>query len=190
MNKLLLILFSTCVLHGCKNVPLKKDKAAGDSSRSSARGIVHAISGPGGYREFTIDAPDGWTKTDTVLFDTNITLIKSPEEKNDDFIENVNVVSEKAGGYSLDVYYEKSVEMMKAQLHDFREGQQADKTINGIEFKNLKYSHNYNGRRLDVDVYFAISGQTGYVITCTTSVGNISKWQADFDKIIHSFSFN
>lgn len=159
MNKLLLLLFSACLLPGCNN---------------------------GGFK---IDAPDGWTKNDTLVHGMRITLIKSPPEENDDFIENVNVITEETGGLPLDKYFEKNLAEMRSQLHGIKEEQQTDLTINGIDFKNIKYSHIYAGRAIDANLYVAVNGQTGYVITCTVAQGTLSKWQPTFDNIIRSFSF-
>lgn len=142
-----------------------------------------------GTGRFSIQAPEGWTKSDTFLMGNEFTFLKSPEEENDDFLENINVVKENVGNAGLEEYYEKSLSMMKKGLAGFQEGESGNRTINGIEFKNLKYTHNYNGMLLDVDLYLAIHNSVGFVITCTAKNGKLSQYQPAFDQALRTFSF-
>jgi hypothetical protein len=162
--------------------------SAGAEDKSSVN-PVQADNQKVGTGRFSIEAPEGWTKSDTFLMGNEFTFLKSPEEKNDDFLENINVVKENVGSAGLDEYYDKSLSMMKKGLTGFEEGESGNKTINGIEFKNLKYTHNYNGMLLDVDLYLAIHNRVGFVITCTAKKGKLSQYQPAFDQALRSFSF-
>ena len=142
-----------------------------------------------GTGRFRIEAPEGWTKSDTFLMGSTFTFLRSPEEENDDFLENVNVVKENVGNASLEEYFDKSLSMMKSRITGFEEGASGNKVINGIEFKNLKYSHNYNGMPLAVDMYLAIHKQVGFVITCSATKQSLPQFQPTFDQVMQSFSF-
>jgi hypothetical protein len=141
--------------------------------------------------EFDISAPSGWTKTDTIMEGQRIVFVKSPREgANDNFVENVNVLTEKIGSMQMDEYVDLSITNIKKGLTGFKQGKISDRSINGYEFKCLRYSHVYSGFPIDVDVYFTLQSGTAYIITCSAKGGKISEWESEFDEVIRSFRLN
>ena len=185
MNNIILLVF-TASLFAYKNASVKDNHLpAPPSIAPSAAGIDESKQ----QEEFAITAPRGWEKFDTILMDHRFTILRSPQGKDDDFRENVNVASESSGSMDLQDYFDANKTSMKSSLPEFLEILHGDKTINNLRFKNLKYSHKYGGTPIDVDAYFIIHKGKGYVITCSAGRGTLSQWQPVFDKIMSSFSF-
>jgi hypothetical protein len=175
------------VFSSCKET--KSDKKLTDSlNKETLDSPAQAKSGGSG---FNISAPDGWEKSDTFMMGQKIVFIKSaPEDKYDNFFENVNVVIDRTRGLDEDAYLNKNIEIMEESLTDFEKKKISTKNINGLEFKSMEYSHVYGGVPLDVEVYFTFDKETAYVITCTAKKGSFSKWEPEFEEIIKSFSLN
>lgn len=144
-----------------------------------------------GHGEYTISAPKGWTKMDTIMMGHRITFLKSPaEDISDDFTENVNVVTEKTGNLNLDDYVDRNITSMENNLNTFEKKKISSKNINGLEFRSMQYSHIYSGIPIDVEVYFTIKTGTAYIITCSAKGGTISRWEPEFEEAIRSFKVN
>ena len=168
----------------CKNST--KEKNIEDDIRKAVK------NNPGinaGSNTFSIEAPAGWTIKDTSLMGMKYTFLSSELENNsDNFKENVNIVTERCGSMGLDDYYSASLTGLKT-MPGFERGKESDRSINNIEFKNLKYSHSYGGMPIDVDVYFTIRDGLAYIITCSAKKGEMDKWETQFREAVSSFSF-
>ena len=188
-KNLLAALFSLFLLPACKETKTKsKEKSTDDYRKEVSKNKPDRENGTG---EFDIAAPKGWTKTDTFMQGQRIVFVKSPRENaNDDFLENVNVVTENTGNMKMDEYLDLSATNIKKGLENVELGKMSDRNINGMEFKRQRYSHVYNGIPIDVDVWFLLNGGTAYVITCSSKGGEISKWEPEFEKVIRSFKLN
>jgi hypothetical protein len=190
MKKIITGAFWVCfLLPACKETTTKgKEKRADDYRKKGSGNEAELKKGNG---EFDISAPAGWTKTDTIMMGQRIVFVKSPrEDVNDDFIENVNVLTEKIGSMQADEYVNASIINIKNGLTGFEQGKISDRSINGYEFTCMRYSHVYSGIPIDVDVYFILRSGTAYIITCSAKGGTISQWGPDFDKVIRSFKLN
>lgn len=175
-------LFTACKDSGKKSVNTVKDDLTKD-----AKGT--AIQKPSG--DFDIDPPKGWEKVDTIMEGKRIIFLRSPlEGKGDDFRENVNVLTEKVYGMGMAEYVDRNIESMKSGLTGFSKGRVRDRTINGMEFTSLKYSHSYYGTIIDAEVYFTIIDKTAYVITCSAKGGSIEDWEPEFEEAVGSFHFH
>ncbi len=145
-------------------------------------------SGKGG---FTIEAPAGWDKSDTSVMGQQVVFIRSPRDGDgDDFMENVNVITEKVGEIGIDEYYEKNITYMKNGLTGFERKQENTTTINGVDFKILNYGHVYVGVPIDARVYFTINNGTAYVMTCSAKGGEMGTWGGKFDEVVSTFKLN
>lgn len=182
-----LIVISIVVFSACKETKSKK-KVTATLKNEASDSKTESEPGNGG---FSIAAPAGWEKSDTSMMGQRIVFIRSaPENENDNFFENVNVIIDKTRGLDKDAYLDRNIEMMTSSLTDFEKKKVSTKNINGIEFKSMEYSHVYSGVPLDVEVYFSFVKETVYVITCTAKKGSFSKWDPEFEKIVESFSVN
>ncbi len=183
---LLLGFFTFFFLPACKDSKTKEKGRFPDEIRKE-----ESDKKPGsesGNSQFSITAPEGWTKKDTFMMGQQITFLISPQEDpSDDFKENVNVVTEKTGSININDYLDKSITTLKNVLNNFVQGNISNLSINGLEFKKMQYSHVYGGVPIDVDVYFTVKEGMGYVITGSAKGGTISKWEPRFEEAVQSF---
>jgi hypothetical protein len=163
--------FALLFMAGCNNP--KKEKA-----------IIGEDAGTGSY---SITAPQGWTKTDTILMGRSFTILKSPTDSTDTFMENMNVVSEKVGDIDQDKYVDKNIADLQKQLTSLEMEKTTERTINGNKFSFLKFSHVYNSRPMQGECYITIKKGVAYVITCSTDGGEMSKWEPSFEEAIKTF---
>lgn len=143
-----------------------------------------------GADNFSIIAAEGWTKKDTSFSGLKCQFIRSPfENKDDRFQENLNVMTELCGEMDLETYY-KAMRTNLETLYGFFERKVSEKTINGMEFKNLRYAHTYGGIPLDVDLYVTVKDGIAYLITCSSYQDEMSRWQATFESMVKTFTIN
>lgn len=188
MKKLLLVIAAGTFLTACKQNP---KKASGDLDKDINEMVKKSPGLNAGTGTFTIQAPEGWTKVDTSMGGLQAVLLKSDiEGATDIFMENINVVTEKATGYDLDKYYDANLSTISTQMPGYTKISSANVTINGQEARHLAYSHNYTGTPIDVETYFFVKDGIGYVITCSTEKGKLDKWKPAFDKVVNTFSIN
>ena len=141
-----------------------------------------------GSDTYTIEAPDGWGKVDTNFSGMRTTILRSKQEgSNDNFIENITVVTQKVNDFDAEKYFNANVAEMKAQMPGFEK--QTDKAvdINGVKGYNMVYSHSYTGTPIDVDAYFLVKNDIGYVITCSAAKGKLNQWKPAFEGIVNTF---
>jgi hypothetical protein len=172
------------ILSACINENTKK-KSPDELLKDGVKNSPGVNAGAGTY---SINAPGGWTKTDTSINGLQATLLISPpEDSSDDFHENVNVVTENTNDMDIEEYFEKNLNGMKSQLQDF-ENEGIDETqINGAKVKSIRYSVHYSGNVLSLKTFFWVRNKTGYVITCTAREGEFSKWEPAFNEAVNSF---
>jgi hypothetical protein len=137
---------------------------------------------------FDIKTPAGWERLVKNYMGHDIVIIRSPkEDANDNFMENVNVVTDKVGNVDLDNYVNLNIENMEKGLTSFQKGEVTTRNINGNEFRVLAYSQVSAGVPIDADVYFTIRDGRAYAITCSAKGGNKGSYNAKFDEIVSSF---
>lgn len=186
MKKILLIIATGICFSACQQ---KSKKTSGNFEKDIKE---LAAKNPGinaGDGSFTIDAAEGWTRQDTVISGVRLVFLKAPVEGSSDiFMENINVVTEQAKGYSLDNYFEANVTRIKEQMPGFVKINSGNVTVNGVEGQYIAYSHEYFNTPTDVESYFFVKNDIGYVITCSAQKGRLAKWKASFDKMVNTFS--
>ncbi len=183
MKDLILFIATVFLLESCKNpsTDKKNDKATVSETPGETK---TSLSG------FSIDAPEGWTKSDTMISGQQIALLTSPsEDASDIFRENVNVVTENTQGMGMDEYIEASLRALRSGLSGFSEEKISERNINGIEFKTLHYSHNYNGYPIEAEVWFTIKNNMAWLITCSAMQGEFDTWAPKFEIAVRSFHF-
>lgn len=140
---------------------------------------------------YSIKYPSDWTQ-EVQNNGWVITMFKSqPENPQDTFIENTNVIVEKAQGYTLAQYYKANLDTMKgpSALKEFKIVQAGDTKINNNPAKVITYTHTYEKIKLKVKAYFLCNGKNGYVITSTASPDSFKAYEPEFDRISKSFKF-
>ncbi len=188
-NILLAAFFGFFLLPACKE-PVKKPKqtVTDDYKKRASESRPDQKTGNGDY---SISASKGWTKSDTIMMGERVVFIQSPREgAGDDFIENVNVITEKVGNMDMEEYLDRSISALEKGLKSYDQEKISDRSINGLEFKCIRYSHDYAGNLIDVDVYLTLHNSMAYIITCSAKGGTIFRWEPEFEEIIRSFKLN
>ncbi len=179
----IILSFSILLTTGCKQ---RKTPVTPEEIEKAIRKNPNLNAGSGG---FSINAPNGWEKTDTSVMGMRATIIFSPVESiSDDFRENVNVITEKTGNKTAEEYLQLSKVNMKNMLTDMKELDYGTKEINGHNANWMRYSHSYMGYPLEVKVYVIIEDKIAYVLTCTCKKGELENWEKQFDDCVATFS--
>jgi hypothetical protein len=187
MKKILIPVLLVCIAFAGCNSNQKKEK-----EKDALADINKLVSEhPGlnaGVGTYSITAPTGWEKMDTVMSGVTFTFIKSPlEGKNDRFRENINVTTENAKGYDLEAYVASNLKSMNAQMPGFVMGDKGETTIGGMPARWFVYNMSYSGYDLKNTVYMIVKNETGYVLTCSSLGSTFDKFQADFKTCVYSF---
>lgn len=181
-------LMATLFLAACKQPAKKNSMSDLDELAKEVKKNSPGVNAGSGH--FSIVPAEGWTKLDTSIMGLNCTFISSQlDSKKDHFRENLNVVTERCGSMGLDEYYKAALSNMET-LGSFKLGKVSDKSIAGLDFKNVKYAHVYNGIPVDVDLYITIKEGVAYLITCSALDGEMEKWAPRFEAMVSSFSLN
>ena len=155
-------------------------------SPAYAQSAVNSYESNTGY---SLKYPNGWT-TQEQSSPFNVVLFKSPlESKSDNFSENVNVIVEKAPGYTTEQYYQANIKSINQNhtLKNFKILESGNKIIYGKTGKYLIYTHTYNNTPLKVKAYFFTNGENGYVITCTAKPETFNTYLPTFENIVSTF---
>jgi hypothetical protein len=188
MHKFLFLAVATSLIISCKS-PTKKTRS---NAEADIKEMVKNYPGlNAGTGTFSITESEGWTKRDTTFSGLQAVFITSASEGNDDtFLENINIVTEKAQGYSTEKYFEANLETMIAQMPGFKKINSGEAELNGLATKTLLYQHNYSGVPAEVSCNFVVVNNVGYVINCTTLKGGMQKWKPKFDEMVGTFKVN
>lgn len=180
-----ILLFATaCNESGTKS---KGESNSKEKSKTDNKNKNEDKEGDVGY---SISAPHGWEKTTQTEMGHVFTLLRSPRQNaNDPFMENVNVVYEKTGSASLEDYINGSLSQLD-RLNGFVNKGISYRTINGIRFGVVDYSHEYSGVPIDVRLFVTVNDGTGYVITCSAQGGEFSGWESTFEETIRTFEMH
>lgn len=163
----------------------KKDKNPETDLRKMIEQAPGINKGSGTY---TIQAPDGWTEGDTTVSGAKLTTIKSPSDgPEDNFMENITVVTEDSKGYDLNSYTSTNRKNMNTQLENLNFLSEENLTIGSVAAKAVVYSFSYSGFALKNTAYFLVKDNIGYVITCTAQSKTFDQFQPAFKKCVNSF---
>ncbi len=181
-------LLCAVLLTACKAQNKKTSTTLDKDIKEFVKSVPGVNAGTG---TFSIEATDGWTKVDTSINGLQIVLLKSEMEGSDDvFMENINVVTEKADGMDADEYFKANLASLSNGMPGYQKLSSDNVTINGLEARHLTYTHTYTGSPAEVEAYFFAKGGLGYVITCSTEKGKLPKWKSSFDKVVNTFKIN
>jgi hypothetical protein len=182
-----LIAIAFISIAGCKNSNNEKIKDK-EKTEVPERKPADGNKSTGG---FSIDAPDGWTKTDTTSMGYRTLMMMSEVEGPEDiFRENINVVTEKTGGMSFENYMSLTDQNFNKMLTNYKEYERKDIKVDGVPAKSIDYSHSMGVYNLDVNAVLFIKDGTAYVITSSAEKGKIGKWRKEIDATVASFHTN
>jgi hypothetical protein len=136
--------------------------------------------------EVEMTFPSDWKVTQNYSDFVVLLGISPKEDANDDFLENVNVVKEKAKGYSLESYHEASLRNLKL-FTNYQLVSTEDTTINGFDTKKTIFTATLNDNELKFMDYIFHEENFGYVITCTALENTFEANKATFESIVSTF---
>jgi len=131
-----------------------------------------------------VSYPTNWEKREYVRDSLVFMALSPPDNAQDNFRENFNIVRETAPSYTFEKYYRVNLDSMRTGLADFTVISEGTKTINQRPGKWLIYTHKYEGIALKVKAYFFHDGKTGFVYTATASPDTFRRYEPIFDEIV------
>lgn len=188
MKQLVMVAAVVLVATACQQKS-KKDTAA---IEKDLKEIVENTPGiNAGTGTYSIEAINGWQKTDTVFGGMRTTLIRSrQEDASDNFLENITIATEKVGSGGVEKYFDDNITGMKAQLPGFNKIKDDEITINNERAHHMVYTHSYTGTPIDVEAYFFVKNGIGYVVSCSVEKGKLAQWKPSLDKMVNTFVIN
>jgi hypothetical protein len=188
---IVMLLTASLFLFSCKS----KQKNEGYSEKDKEKEVENMLKKSKGLNagsgNFDVTTPEGWDRIDTTEMGMKIIYLVSPQDgAGDNFKENINIVTEKTSGMSLENYLTLSKTNMQKVLTEFKEIEVADQTIDGLPGKAMQYQHDYSGIPLDVKVYAVIKEGVAYLINCTVPRGKLGNWMKPIDEVVESFKIN
>ncbi len=183
----MLVAFACIAFSGCKNSSKKdKDNSTDSIKKTDDHSNVTVI--PGTY---SISAPDGWIKKDTMVSGEKLTTLTSKlEGAGDNFKENVNVNTGQAPGFDLNAFVEANRTNLLKEIPGVEIVTEGETTISGMPAKWIVYSFSSSGYDLKNTAYMILKNDVGYVITCTALKTTFDKYQQDFKTCVNSFTIN
>lgn len=184
---IVILLTASVLLFSCKSK--QKD---GPATEKEVENLLKKSKGlNAGSGNYDVTTPDGWERIDTTEMGMKLIYLLSPQaDANDQFRENINIVTERTGDMSLENYMALSKTSMKKMLANFNEVETSDQPISGLPGRAMHYQHEYNGIPLDVKAYVVIKNGIAYLINCTVPKGKLGDWMKPINTVIESFQVN
>ncbi len=136
---------------------------------------------------FSIAIPEGYTVKANYSEQVPVMILSKPEGKNDDFTENINVVTQPFEG-DVETYYQVNLMGMQNVMRDFKLLKNDTRNINGLDTHWMLYTFTYADKTMEVLAYcFTFNGK-GYVVTCSSTPESFNKFEKVFKLTGESFS--
>lgn len=172
--------------------------ACGDSSSTEnskeTKSTVAEIVIPDGWKTtktdiFSISHPSEWTADLEGKMGAKLFLFAPPENDEDQFSENINLMTEKlpSKALNLDMYVKASEKQIKQFITDAEIISNKRIKINGKEFQNISYTGKQGEISLHFDQFYTVRDQEAYVLTLTCTVASYEKYKAEGTQIIKTF---
>lgn len=133
---------------------------------------------------YSISFPAQWRWQPCELLGLDV-VATAPRKNN--FASNINIISAKADGETLDHFYQANLEALQNGLHDVKILERGQ-VILGVEGRKLAYKHSLMGYNLQVVQYFLLKNGISYVITCTSTEADFPTYADTFEKTVRSFT--
>lgn len=140
--------------------------------------------------QYSITYPSNWTIDSSGLMGTKFFLFSVASDSEDNFKENVNLITQDLTGYdvAMDELVKSSEDMIGRLITDANIVLSQRKTHQGQEYHQMVYT----GKQGIMDLKFAqcywLINHTVYVLTFTCERGQYDNFQALADQILTSFT--
>jgi len=177
-------IFATLLsLIACKRL---SDKYPSADKETKALSKIPGINAGAG--RFTITAPPGWKNFDTTINGIKFRFIMAPRKYNVAFTPNMNILSEKMNGASLEAYFagaKKGVSGMK----DFEVIGTGRKELHGMPGMWMQYyCTSKSGLKMELIFTMFVADDIIYNVTMATAQGEMTRFKPSFDSVLNSFT--
>jgi hypothetical protein len=143
-----------------------------------------------GAGTFTIGAPTGWKNYDTTVSGVRFRLIMAPHDADVAVTPNMNILTEKMNGLTLDEYFE-AARKGALKMRGFTEIGTGRKDLHGIQGKWLQYSFvSRAGTKMESIFTVLAVNDISYDVTMLTGFGEMSRFKPSFDTTLNSFTLD
>lgn len=141
-----------------------------------------------GAGTYSIDAPEGWRKVDTVISGVKATFMVAPVIENN-FRANINVITQRSN-LSPEEYYNANILQMSKYAEDFSVIKSENSVINGRKAKKAYYNMKQGGYELSGTSCFIHRGEIVYIITFMCTKGTQEKYLPLAEKALTSLKLS
>lgn len=179
MNKLFFILIPFA-LFWCCGEELRVQEIPDQANSSNEN--IHAME-----KDFPVLAalPPGWEFS--YFTEMGMMHVLSPTDSLDNFREMVNIVVGGTRGNDLDSFFDGNLKMLQVIFEELNQTEKPDyQTINGVEFKKVRYNYLVDGLPLTAQLFVTIQDSTSFIINCSALQNTFDTYAQDFEKIVNS----
>lgn len=186
--RLLIAAASMAFVAASCNQSNKKEKSAADTTAKTAQpadaGSSATVSGNViSMDDWQINLPSGWKKEEKAMGKFNLVMLMAPREAG--FSPNLNVLKDDLKGRDLRQYIADNLKQM-APMNISMQDSGAYK-VSGIDGQFLRYSYEYQGRKLTIKSYVFPKNDVAYVITGSCLSEQVDAFIPQFDEVVNSF---
>ena len=139
--------------------------------------------------KFEIRYPSDWDLDESGTMGTSFILFAKPEDEDDKFRENVNLLIQDVAGYNMDL--DKYVTITEQQINTVVEGGEIILSERISEENNSYQKMIYSGMQgpfsLQFEQYFWIIGEKAIIVTLTCETDQFEKYRVIGEQILNSF---
>jgi hypothetical protein len=139
--------------------------------------------------DYSIQYPKDWELSQNGQMGTKFILFSALEDEDDQFRENVNLISQDLGSNTVDLdqYTEISEKQIKTMMTNCTVYESKRiKNVNG-EYQKLIYAADQGAFRLKFEQCYWIQNEKAYVLTLTCEESKFSRYKETGEKIMNSF---
>jgi serine/threonine-protein kinase len=140
-----------------------------------------------GVKKFSVKYPADWEPKEGE-YGTTFMALSPVENETDAFRENFNIVyNEYPTAYTLEDYFDASLEGLKKFLTDFQVLDKGKAVINNRESRWIMYLHRMGEIKVKVKQYFFVNGKRTYILTFSAEPNSYERFHGHFEAIAASF---
>lgn len=138
---------------------------------------------------FTMQYPENWSLQEGQY--GTLVSFSSPQEKNDTFLENINVVTEELPAnyknLSLEDYVSTSLESLKKSLNDFKLVETKSIQLSGQTGKQVTYTVTQGELKPYTRQFVTLKNGVAYIVTYITTQSDPTKYLDVATQVVNSF---
>ncbi len=183
MTKFLFTLSLIFTLISCGQSTEKKEKEEAKIQRIEGWELLK-------QEGYSIQYPKDWELSQSGQMGTKFILFSTLEDQEDQFRENVNLISQDLGSNTVDLdqYTEISEKQIITMMNNSKVYESKRIKNSGGEYQKLIYAADQGTFRLKFEQLYWIENDLAYVLTLTCEESKFSSFKEVGEKILNSFS--